>query len=173
MRLTDQQLSDPQYSYVSEGDKHFMVAFDQEMLRLGYDFGGTIGSGYCWGRHMLIYAKTGVKSKQVAARIYMRESGIVLRLFLNQIDRHAASIEQAKPFIREVFTGERANCNHCREDGDGSCKFRKTYTIGGKTYEKCNGLTFEFHEPDCSKLPDYMALLNEFFPIGKRKNSQP
>jgi hypothetical protein len=22
------------------------------MTRLGYDFGGNIGSGYCWGKHM-------------------------------------------------------------------------------------------------------------------------
>ena len=45
-------------------------------------FGGKIGSGYCWGKYMVIYRKSGVKSENVYARIYMRDADIVLRLFL-------------------------------------------------------------------------------------------
>lgn len=31
--------------------------------------------------------------------------------------------------------------------------------------EKCNGFTLEFWEANMKKLPDYMALLKEFYPV--------
>lgn len=117
---------------------------------------------------MIIYAKTGVKSKKVAARIYIRDDGIVLRLFLSQIDKHRAFIENAQPFIKEVFTGSHGNCRHCHNEKEGQCRFRKTYTLHNTQFEKCNGITFEFLNPDTKKLPAYMGLLKEFYALKEK-----
>lgn len=160
-------LTEERFQFISEEDREFILAFNREISKLGYDFGGSIGSGYCWGKYMIIYSKTGVKNKQVAARIYIRDSSIVLRLYLNQIDKHRAFLESTPAHIKDVFTGEHAECKHCHNDKDGVCKFRKTYTIDSKYFEKCNGVTFEFWKPDLQKLPDYINLLREFYPTKK------
>lgn len=161
-------LSENRFNFLSAENKSFILEFDREISDIGYNFGGSIGDGYCWGKYMIIYSKTGMKSKQVAARIYMRESGIILRLFLNKIDKHRAYIENSKSFIKEVFTGRHADCKHCHNDKGGVCKFRKEYTIDDRHYEKCNGITFEFSDPNLEKLPDYIDLLNEFYRVKKR-----
>lgn len=162
-------MTEERFDFISPENKAFILAFDEEIAKLGYDFGGAIGSGFCWGRYMIIYAKTGVKNKQVAARIYLRDSSIVLRLYVNQIDRHRAFIEYAPDFIKQVFTGSHGNCNRCHNDKGGACKFRKAYTLENRLMEKCNGITFEFWEPDLEKLPAYIGLLKEFYPIRKSK----
>lgn len=157
-------LAETQFDFIAPADKDFIRAWDAAMTRLGYDFGGKIGSGYCWGRYMLIYTKTGAKSRNVFARIYIRERGIVLRLFLNDVDCHRAFIEQSPAYIKDVFTGDHGKCSHCHNDKGGKCRFRKTYTIDGRLIEKCNGYTFEFNAPTLENLPGYLALFNEFFP---------
>lgn len=167
----DKILQETRFDFISPDHKAFILAFNDEMTRLGYDFGNKVDSGFCWGRYMLIYRKTGVKSENVYARIYIRDESIVLRLFLNNIDKHRAFIEQAPPYIKEVFTGEHAACKHDHDDQDGNCRFRKSYTIDGRLFEKCNGITFEFHDPNLQKLDDYMALFTEFFPARKRVQS--
>jgi hypothetical protein len=157
-------MMESRFDFISGPDKDFIIAFDNEMNGLGYDFGNNIGSGFCWGRYMIIYSKTGVKSKSVTSRVYIRTDGsIVLRLFLNGIDRHRDYIENSEPYIRDVLTGTHGDCSHCKNDKGGVCKFRKTYTLGGRLYEKCNGIVFEFHKPDISKLPGYIGLLSEFY----------
>ncbi|HCS38564.1 MAG TPA: hypothetical protein DIW44_03130 [Anaerolineaceae bacterium] len=160
-------LSEDRFDFVSAENKSFMLAFDEEISRLGYGFGGKIGEGFCWGRFMVLYRKSGVKSQTVYARLYIREMDIVLRLFLNQVDKHREFIENAREYIKTVFTGPRGNCEHCHNDKDGVCKFRKSYTLENRLIEKCNGIVFEFFEPDTSKLKEYMALFTEFFP-GRR-----
>lgn len=162
-------LQQERFNIISPANKAFILAFDAEMNRLGYDFGGQIGSGYCWGRYMIIYAKTGVKSKNVVARIYIRDESIVLRLFLNQLDKHRAYLEATPAYIKEVFVGPRADCRHDKDDGTGNCMFRKSYTLEGRLIEKCNGETFEFHDPAAHELGDYIALFTEFFPQKKAK----
>jgi hypothetical protein len=162
-------LKEGKFDFISNDHKAFINAFDNEMTRLGYDFGDKIGSGFCWGKYMIIYRKSGVKSQNVYARVYIREASIVLRLFLNQVDKHRKFIEDAPAYIKEVFVGEQGKCNHDRDDGGGACKFRKTYTIDGQLIEKCNGITFEFHDPDLQKLNDYLALFTEFFPKKKAR----
>lgn len=162
-------LKEERFHIISGDDKAFILAFDEEMSRLGYDFGHKIGSGVCWGKYMVIYVKSGVKSKKVFARIYIRDSSIVLRLFLNDIDKHRAFIEKAPPYIKEVFVGPHAACQHDHDDENGNCKFRKAYTIEGQRIEKCNGVTFEFQQPNIQKLKDYMALFTEFYPQRKKK----
>ena len=160
-------LMEERFYFVSHHDKAFIQAFNDKMTQLGYDFGNKIGSGYCWGKYMLIYTKSGVKSKNVYARIYIRDSSIVLRLFFNAIDKHRVFIENAPAHIKEVFVGPYGNCKHCQNEKDGACRFRKTYTIDGRVIEKCNGNTFEFHDPDIHKLSDYIALFTEFYPAKR------
>lgn len=151
-------LSEDRFNIITAENKAFILAFDNEISKLGYSFGGNIGNGYCWGKYMIIYSKVGIKSKKVIARIYIRENSIVLRLYLNKIDRHREYIENSKFFIKEVFIGEHGKCNHCHNDKDGICRFRKTYTLENNYIEKCNGITFEFWEPSLEKLPDYISL---------------
>jgi hypothetical protein len=163
-------LNEERFDFISSDNKSFILAFDNEMNQLGYDFGGKIGSGYCWGKYMLIYRKSAVKSERVYARIYIRDESIVLRLFLNDIDKHRALIENAPPHIKDPFINDHGRCQHDKNEKDGSCRFRKSYTIDGQFIEKCNGITFEFHQPNLEKLPDYLALFTEFYP--KKKMSE-
>ncbi|QHQ61682.1 hypothetical protein Ana3638_13625 [Anaerocolumna sedimenticola] len=160
-------LTEERFNFISDENKAFIIAFNDEITKLGYGFGGNIGSGYCWGNYMIIYSKTGVKSKKVVARIYIRENSIILRLFLNKLDNHRDYLENSQKFIKDVFTGEYGKCNHCHNDKGGICRFRKTYTIDNNYIEKCNGITFEFPEPDINKLPEYINLLKEFYSIRK------
>ena len=167
-----ERLAEQRFDYISEHDKAFIIAFDEGIGRLGYDYGGGIGEGYCWGKNMVIYSKTGVKAKKVAARIFIREDCIVLRLFFNNIDKHRAFLENAPEHIKDVFLPGHGDCNHCKGIGhreDGNCSFRKAYTLDGSLIEKCAGVVFEFHQPNIEKLPDYLALLGEFYPTKGRK----
>jgi hypothetical protein len=161
-------LQEERFDFISNNDKAFIRTFDEEMTHLGYEFGNKIGSGFCWGKYMLIYTKSGVKSKNVYARIYIRDASIVLRLFLNGIDKHRPFIENAPAYIKEVFTGPYGDCKRCHNDKGGACQFRKSYTLEGRLIEKCNGSTFEFRDPSLEKMADYVALFTEFFP--RRKN---
>jgi hypothetical protein len=157
-------LDDPSFAFLTMPDREFVLAFDDRMGALGYDFGNEIGSGYCWGRYMMIYRRTGVKSDKVYARIYLREPRIVLRMFLNDIHKHRSFLEEAPWHIKAVFTGPHGDCEHCHNEKDGACRFRKTYTLDGRMIEKCNGIVFEFHEPETSRLRDYLDLFTEFYP---------
>jgi len=155
-------MMEERFSFVSGEDKAFILAFDEGVQELGYDCGGGIGEGYCWGRYMIIYTKTGVKNKQVAARVFIREDSIVLRLFFNNIDKHRMYIENAPAHIKAVFTNVHGNCG-CNPKKE-NCRMRKTYTIDGKQIEKCSGVVFEFWNPTVAKQPDYIGLLKEFYP---------
>jgi hypothetical protein len=157
----ESRLDDERFNTISNEDKQFIIAFDAEINKIGYDFGGYVGWGACWGRYMIVYSKVGVKSKQVAARIFIRDDCIVLRMFFNNIDKHRTYIENAPQHIKGVFTGTHGDCG-CNPRKE-NCNFRKTYTIDGRYIEKCSGVVFEFHQPDLEKLPDYMGLVKEFY----------
>jgi hypothetical protein len=116
---------------------------------------------------MIIYSKTGVKTKSVAARIFIRESGILLRLFFNNIDKHRNYIENTPEHIKEVFVGNYGDCS-CNPKKD-NCRMRKTYTIDERLTEKCSGVVFEFNNATIEKLPDYVNLFKEFYPPKKAK----
>ncbi len=165
--MLNEILTEERFDFISPGHKAFILAFNDEMARLGYDFGDKIGIGYCWGKYMLIYTRSGVKSKNVYARIYVRDTSIVLRLFLNGIDKHREYIQSAPAFIKEVFMGPHGDCVHDHDGEDGGCMFRKTYTLDGRLIEKCSGITFEFHDPNLDKLGDFIALFTEFYPKKK------
>lgn len=157
-------LQEERFGYVSAADKAFVCAFVERMAALGYDFGDTIGSGYCWAPYMLVFTRSGVKNKNVVARIYLRDTGIILRLYFSDIDRRRAYIEAAPPHIKQVFVGDFGACQHCHNEKNGACKFRKTYTIDGRFIEKCNGNTFYFARPELAAMDDYLALFGEFYP---------
>lgn len=156
-------LSDPKYDFISSDDKKFIIAFSEEMEKLNYTSGNEMHEGFCWGKYMLIYRKKNTKDKQGIARIYIREDGIVLRLYLNKVDRYRNYIEQAESFIQEPFIGTYGNCKHCHNEKDGHCKFRKTYTLHSHEINKCNGMTFEFFNPSLEKCSAYLELIKVFF----------
>jgi hypothetical protein len=160
-------LAEDKYDFIKTADKAFINEFDGQMNGIGYDYGDNIGSGYCWGRYMLIYSKTGQKSKKVTARIYIRDNSIVLRLFLNDIDSHREYVEKAPDYIQEPFINSFGRCNHCRDNKESFCKFRKTYTLKDQFIEKCNGITFEFWNPSIDKISEYIGLLTEFYPVKR------
>ena len=154
----------PELEHLSPANRAFVDAFDAAMGRAGYDFGGHIGPGYCWGRHMLIYRKTGAKSQNVAARIYIRDDGVALRLFLNGVDKHRAFLESSSAHVLEPFLNDYGRCGHCHNQKADGCRFRKSYTLFGQSIDKCNGITFEYRAPQADRLDEYMALLTEFYP---------
>jgi hypothetical protein len=160
-------LSEPRFDFLSTADRDFILAFNGEMNCLGYGFGPKIGSGYCWGKYMLIYRKIGVKNDKVYARIYIREPRAALRFFLNDIDAHRPYLEQMPGHIKNVFTGSHGDCQHCHNEKDGSCRFRKEYTLDGRLIQKCNGIVFEFPNPSVQMTEDYMDLFTEFYPLRK------
>lgn len=165
-----QLLEETRFDFVSADNKAFIVAFDSAMHKRGWGLENNGHfKGYCWGRYMLIYCKLGVKSKKVAARIYLRDQGIVLRLYLNGMDKYQAFLESSPEHIKSVFTNNHGSCGHCGNEHDGKCKHRKIYTIDGNLYEKCDGAVFEFESPTVEKLQDYFNLLDKFYPVKKPK----
>lgn len=163
--MIEQAMKETRFNFISESNKQFIIDFTQALNALGYTYGDEIGSGFCWGKYMLIYRKTMVKSKNVVVRIYIKEDTIVLRLFLNNVTKHSHYIHNAPARIKQAFISDHGTCKHCKGD---HCKFRKDYEINGISYEKCNGTTFEFFEPKSEYIPDYIALFKEFYP-QKRK----
>jgi len=163
-------LAEERFNLISQDDKAFIHAFDSEMVQLGYEFDGKIGSGFCWGKYMIIYRKSGVKSKKVYARVYIRDESIVLRLFFSGINKHRQYIESAPGYIKDVFIGSYGDCQRCHNDKEGVCQFRKSYTLDGRLIEKCNGSTFEFHKPNLEKLGDYIELFDEFYSPRRRND---
>ena len=177
METMNDFMNEERFNSISTENKNFICDFTKQMNSFGYDFDGKIGSGYCWGKYMVIYSKTGVKNKKVIARIFIRDNdviifggreikysnSIVLRLFFSRIDKHESYIENAPSHIKKPFMDEHGLCGHCKED----CRsYRKTYTINGKKIEKCAGIVFEFHDPKVEYIQDYMDILKEFY--GKK-----
>jgi len=164
----EQLLKDDRFNFVSKENKKFIQEFTKEMNLIGYDFGGAIGDGYCWGHFMVIYSK----NKKVIARIFIRNNGIkiwggkehkwnnciVLRLFFTGIDKHMKYIENASSHIKEPFINDQGICSHCGE----KCHNRKNYTINGQKIEKC-GYVFSFSDPKIENIKDYIDILKEFY----------
>jgi len=161
-------MSEERFNIISKADKTFIISFDEEIRKLGYDSGGGIGEGYVWAKYMIVYSKTGAKNKKVIARFYIAENKIVLRLFFNDVDKHKTYIENVPDHIKDVFTNNHGNCS-CNPQKE-NCRMRKTYTIDDKQIEKCSGVVFEFWNPTVEKLTDYVKLLAEFYPVKKVKS---
>ncbi len=156
-----------EFSFIKKANKDFIIAFDAQMDVLGYTFDGSIVPGYCWGKYMIIYTKTGVKSRKSYARIYIRDEDIILRLYFSNVDKYREAIESAPDFIQEAFTGNFPLCNHCQ--GKTECIHQKRYTIHEKQYEVCDGRAFWFFKPELFQLTEYMKLFTAFYPQGRAK----
>ena len=160
----EEMLSRRRFNFVPDANKAFMLAFDKAMNELGYDLGDFIGDGYGWGLYMIIYGKTGTKSRPVAARIYIQHNGeVVLRFHLNKVDKHSNHIENAPEYIKDAFIFEGGDCKSCNS----MCAPGKQYTIHGQQMQKCNHYVFNFYGPTLDKLPGYLDLLLKFYPKKK------
>ena len=160
-----EQLYQPEFDFVSEEDKLFIIAFDRQIASLGYSSEG-IKPYVCWGKYVISYSKTGNKTKKYIARFYFRDDCILLRMYFTSINKHRAFIEQAPEEVKSVFVNDIGKCGHCTnncKDEYGNCSHRKTYTIDGNTYEKCDGLVFEFPDHHVDYIPAYMELIKEFY----------
>lgn len=158
------QLNDKKYDLVSSGDKTFILAFDNAMKKIGYESDG-IKPYACWGKYVIAYSKAGNKTKKYIARFYFRDDCILFRLYFTKLDKHRESLENAPAFIKSVFTSEAGQCSHCSnncKDENGNCSHRKTYTVDGITYEKCDGLVFIFPNHEVDSIPQYMKLIETF-----------
>lgn len=117
--------------------------------------GGRSDLRFCWGISQFAYSRAPQKKRDYVCRLYQRGDGLVVRLFLKNVNAYAGFIESAGDQIKDVFVNDYGKCNHCRE----TCKDRKTYGIDGKEYNKCGGVTFEFYDPEPCFVPRYLDLI--------------
>lgn len=82
-------LKSESYSYLNDADKNFIGVFTEAINDLGYQCNEKIVDGICYKRHMMIFRKANVKSDKVYARLYFRDSGVVLRFFFSNITEHS------------------------------------------------------------------------------------
>jgi len=167
-------INEKRFDFVSKENKKFILEFTKQMNLIDYDFGGTIGDGFCWGHNMIIYSQ----KKKVIARIFIRNDGvriwgkkehkwnkcIVLRLFFSNIDKHMKYIEKAPSHIKQPFFNDQGLCNHCSEK---KCHNMKIYTVNQQKIEKC-GYVFQFTDPKIEHIKDYIDILKEFY-VKKNK----
>ena len=157
-------LLENRFRNISEPDKAFLVAFDKMMNDFDYDCENIITSGLTWGLYMIVYGKTGTKSRPCAARIYVKEDGTVtLRLFLSKLDKHMTYIENTPAHIKAAFRFDGGDCKACNT----ACAPGKVYTIDGEVMKKCIHATFYFASPTVDRILDYEGVLARFFPKKK------
>jgi len=156
-----ESLSEEKYLFISDNDKIFMIAFDKSMTELGYDYRivGNAGMGPR-GKGYFVYAKADTKTRTVFARICMYEDKVQLRFYFKNINNHRTYIENAPEYIKTAFTFGGGDCQNCMA----TCKSMKLYTIDGQSYKKCCHYIAYFNNPTIDRLPDYMALLYQFYP---------
>jgi len=156
-------LSQERFNIISDRDRAFIAAFDKEMNAIGYNFIGNLSSVTKYTE--IPYSKGGT-SKTIFSRIRIwHENGeIVLRLYFTNIDKCRSYIENAPAHIKAAFAFEGGDCKDCMA----TCKSVKKYAIDGQEYYKCCHSIARFNNPIVEKMPDYMALLAEFFPKIKQ-----
>jgi len=158
----EEVLAEDRFKIISMPDKAFILAFDKALSAAGYDFGGTISGNR--DLMAIIYGKTGTKTRKCPARIHIENDGTIsLRLYLHKVDDHRQYIESAPARIMEIFTNSIGKCTGCNFV-DGKCKYKctKTYTVGGRLYNKC---FFKISDTTVECIPDYMDILSEFYPM--------
>jgi len=162
-------LAENRFKIISTPDKAFILAFEKAMNEMGYDFGGDIVGN----KDLMVigYGKTGTKTRLCPACFLIYDNGnICLKLYLHKVDDHRQYVENAPAHIRELFTNDIGKCNGCNFR-NGKCKYNctKTYTIGGRLFNKCY---FELTNLMVENISDYMALLAEFYPTKKPKSAK-
>jgi hypothetical protein len=165
VRSMPELLAERRCSSISDANKEFIIAFNSAITELGYDFGDAIRAGHSWGSQlMIVYGKTDTKSRPCPARIHIRENDILFQIYFTNIDAHRQYIEAAPAYIKEVFT-------HYGDKGCKSCRRKcgpKEYTIDGQFKSVCRDAPFWFDKPSVERLPDYIGLITEFYPVKAR-----
>ena len=166
-------LSDEKYAFVSQKDKNFIIAFNDSMVKGGYENNG-IQPYFVFGKYKIEYYKPGNKTKKFIARIYFRDDEIVLRLYFSNIDKHRDTVEKSPCFIQKPFVDDSHRCKkpHCKGLGKDKCRYQKTYTIHGVPYIKCAEQSFCFYKMDAENASKYVELLTAFYP-NKKPNLIP
>jgi len=160
-------LTEDRFNVISTSDKSFIIVFDKVINERGYDFGGAIGGNK--DLMVIVYGKTGTKTRPRPACFHIYNDGaICLKLYLHKVDDRRQYIENAPAHIREIFTNNKGECNACSFK-DGKCKYNctKTYTINEHVFYKCY---FELTDLAVKNIPDYIALLSEFYPMKKTEH---
>lgn len=166
-------LEHEKFNFHNQDEKQFISAFNNHMKNIGYINNG-IQNYVVFGKYKIEYYKSGVKTKKVVARIYLRDGdediaarwgghglGIVLRLYFTNIEKHKTYIENAPDFIKNPFIDSHSVCKGCKS----KCSRRKLYTIDGNSYAKCTDCSFIFEEPETNNVMEYINLLIEFYPL--------
>lgn len=157
-------LLDGNHRYVSAEMRAWLIEFEDQMEQLGFEK-VVIGDFARWGTDTIAFIKPNVKAKTYIVKITFDGKSVQFRVYCRNVQKHQSFIESAPKHIGEIFTSAVGNCNHCSVGGcvkpDGSCSHRKTYTILGNQYAKCDGKVF--YVPNFSQYPveDYMALIRE------------
>lgn len=155
---------------LSAEDRDFILALDAAMRREGYTSDG-IQPYVCWGKYVISYYRAGVKTKRYVARIYLRSNGLLFRMYFSDIDRHADAIERLPDDIKAAFLSDCGRCRRCSSktnDSQGNCTHRKTYSLDGIRHEMCDGLVFLFEKHSVQSIPQYIELLQMFYPRKKK-----
>ena len=138
-------------------DKAFLLAFDQEMEKIGYDFGTVIGKGTTDEPAIMNYVKCGTHNSP-AVRVFVSEGRVNLKMLPKKLTPHFSYIESAPAHIKEIFTAYHENCVSCTTQ----CRTHKKYAIDGRFIQKCQ--PDKDLKPSLEYLSDYMRLFLEFFP---------
>ncbi len=157
-------------SVLSAEDRAFALAFDEAMRQEGYTSDG-IQPYVCWSKYVISYYRAGVKTKRYVLRFYLRSDGVLFRLYFSDIDAHADVIERLPEDIKAAFFSEYGRCKHCdskTETNAGRCMHRKTYTLGNRQIEMCDGLVFLFPNHSVEAVQQYIELLRLFYPPKKQ-----
>jgi len=165
-------LADEKFDFISENDKEFIVAFNNEMLRAGYMNNG-IQPYVVFGKYKIEYCKARLKTKKYVARIYFRDKEIVLRLYFSNINTCRDYIEKAPDFIKKPFINNHSKCKGCDANGGGmisntKCRYKKSYIIDSETYIKCAEQAFMFENPAACNAIEYVNLITAFYPDKSR-----
>ena len=102
-------LENPKYECIDEQNKSFIVAFNDAMIAAGYE-NNDIQPYIVFGKYKIEYYKSGTKTKKYIARVYIRDDGIILRLYFSDIDKHRDYIEKAPDFIKKPFIDNSHDC---------------------------------------------------------------
>jgi hypothetical protein len=158
------------YDFVKEENKQFILAVDEALIKMGYE-SGQIQPYVFWGKYVIAYKKANSKTNNYVSKFYLRDENILFRLYLKKVETHEKYIENAPDFIKQSFIDSRGRCQHCKTkcNATGNCFHRKTYTIDNEHIEKCDGMVFLFRNLSLSAIPDYINLINEFYPPKKVK----
>ena len=163
-------LQEERYSIVSNADKDFIISYDQFMSDMGYDFGGAIAAGIDDGTFAIQYKKSEGKNKSPFSRVHINKDGSLrLRLYFSDIEKHQKYIESSPAHIKSAFAFDEGNCLilNTGEPCVKGCKGMKRYTIDGVDYVKCHHSIAHFRNPTVDRLPDYIALLSQFYPNAR------